>query len=297
MKKIIPTIIILFFTFSVKGQGYHPLVDTNKVWHQLISVWAGSMNWDLQLWLYKINDDSVYQSKNYKILWSKQDTNSQAWLVEGLIREDSTHKVYFKSNLNATEKLYYDFGMSVGDSIELPLQPGSYSKLDSIVQTPFGNGFRNKFVFYGDYDTWIEGMGSIEGLLFPFTIAYVGGGFQLLCYWENDTLKYIDNYFNDCYFGNGPYNGISDLVKNEITLSPNPTTSSITLRLPQLEGDAEVWVFNSLGEQVIKLKVCKAVTSDELRVTSEVKIDVAKLQPGLYFVKTNNFSGKFVKQN
>ena len=290
MKKLIPTIIILFFTFSVKGQGYHPLVDTNKVWHQLINVWVSGMSFDDQLWIFKIEGDSVYQSKNYKILWSKQDTNSQVWGVEGLIREDSTRKVFFKSTLNATEKLYYDFGMNVGDSIESPMMgPGNYFKLESIIQIPFGNGFRNQYVFYGGADTWIEGMGSIEGLLFPFTIAYVGGGFQLLCFWENDTLKYIDNYFNDCYYGNGPYNGITDVTKEEIVISPNPATSSITLQMPQLKGDADIIVFNSLGEQVLKTKVHKA--------ESEVKLDVAHLPTGMYFVKMNNYSGKFVKQN
>jgi hypothetical protein len=64
--------------------------------------------------------------------------------------------------------------------------------------------------------------------------------------------------------------------------------------MPQLEGDAEVCVFNSLGEQVLKTKVHKA--------ESEVRLDVAKLHAGMYFVRMSDagcriYTGKFVKQN
>ena len=289
MKKLIPAIFIYFFTFNVSAQSYHPLVDTNKVWHQLINVWVSGMTFDDQLWIYKIEKDSVYQTNNYKILWSKQDTNSQAWIVEGLIREDSTHKVYFKNTLNTSEKLYYNFGMSVGDSIESAMNPGNYFKLESITQIPFGSGFRNQFNFYGGSDTWIEGMGSIEGLLFPFTITYVGGGFQLLCYWENDTLNYIDPTFNYCYYGNGPYNSISERNKKEISLSPNPATTSINLSMPQLTSDAEIEVFNSFGQLMMTQHATKADRT--------IVLNIETLPAGIYFVKMSGFTAKFVKQN
>ncbi|MFH0894393.1 MAG: T9SS type A sorting domain-containing protein [Bacteroidota bacterium] len=76
---------------------------------------------------------------------------------------------------------------------------------------------------------------------------------------------------------------------DQITLFPNPATTSITISIQPLQSDAEVLIFNSLGEQVLNTKVHKA--------ESEVQLDVAKLPAGMYFVKMNKYSGKFVKQN
>ncbi|MFH0895863.1 MAG: T9SS type A sorting domain-containing protein [Bacteroidota bacterium] len=107
---------------------------------------------------------------------------------------------------------------------------------------------------------------------------------ELIGYVKNgDTTGYI---YTDSYLL-----GIEapEFLEKQISISPNPATTSITLQMPQLESDAEVCVFNSLGEQVLKTKLHKA--------KSEVRIDVAKLPAGLYFVKMNNYSGKFVKQN
>jgi hypothetical protein len=140
---------------------------------------------------------------------------------------------------------------------------------------------------------WIEGMGALNGFFFSGN-CMVGFIEELVCFHNSGLLKYVNPNYGSCFFN---YTGISEQVKNSIIISPNPATTSITLQIPQLESDAEVCVFNSLGEQVIKLKFCKAVTSDGLRVTSEVRIDVAHLPAGLYFVKMNNYSGKFVKQN
>jgi len=47
-------------------------------------------------------------------------------------------------------------------------------------------------------DTWIEGIGSLRGLLYS-GLAPAGGFTKLLCCSHNDTLQYIDSSFNNCY--------------------------------------------------------------------------------------------------
>jgi len=75
-------------------------------------------------------------------------------------------------------------------------------------------------------------------------------------------------------------------------LYPNPTTTTLTLRL-QAPGQtiATLKIYNALGQQVMELKPKAA----------EIKIDVRKLKSGVYFVegftrKGERFEGKFVKE-
>jgi hypothetical protein len=85
--------------------------------------------------------------------------------------------------------------------------------------------------------------------------------------------------------------GIEEEIKvyNGFMIYPNPARSEITLKFDKsFEKDVIVSVFNSLGEIVIKQKMCKT--------ESDVRFDIARLQAGIYFVKVNGYSGKFIKQ-
>jgi hypothetical protein len=79
--------------------------------------------------------------------------------------------------------------------------------------------------------------------------------------------------------GEGGTTGLSDTSINNLSISPNPTTSSITLN-NLLIGD-EVSVYNTLGQRVFNNKV-SAVT---------LSIDLSELgNNGIYFVRVNDIS-------
>ncbi|MFH0893649.1 MAG: M43 family zinc metalloprotease [Bacteroidota bacterium] len=83
--------------------------------------------------------------------------------------------------------------------------------------------------------------------------------------------------------------GINE-IKNDFYLSffPNPAGNEIRIKLNKPLGkDAYISILNSIGEEVLKRKVYK--------MESEVKLDVAAFPTGMYFVKVNGYSGKFVK--
>ncbi|MFH0894447.1 MAG: T9SS type A sorting domain-containing protein [Bacteroidota bacterium] len=84
--------------------------------------------------------------------------------------------------------------------------------------------------------------------------------------------------------------GVGEVINQpkEMKIFPNPASSSITIEMPQLEHDAEILIFNSIGEVVVKQRICKT--------ESDVMIDIARLQVGIYFVKVDGYSGKFVKE-
>lgn len=136
--------------------------------------------------------------------------------------------------------------------------------------------------------------GNYNASVFYFSMApfclqdtiFVGSvSFSISSKNHRDPIQIISEYTNPCHLPNGISEANSE---NFLEIFPNPATETITLTLPSLAGPAEVSVFDALGKEVIKLKVCK--------VESEVRVDVAKLPAGLYFVKANGYVGKFVKE-
>ncbi|MFH0893794.1 MAG: T9SS type A sorting domain-containing protein [Bacteroidota bacterium] len=85
--------------------------------------------------------------------------------------------------------------------------------------------------------------------------------------------------------------GVKELTKEakEMKLYPNPSSENIIVELKTEQNeDYDLTVNNVLGEIVLKRKVQKTERT--------ISLDVSDLPAGLYFVKFQNFSGKFVKQ-
>jgi len=79
--------------------------------------------------------------------------------------------------------------------------------------------------------------------------------------------------------GEGGTTGLSDTSINNLSISPNPTTSTITLN--NLQSGEEVSVYNTLGQRVYSSKV-SAVT---------LSINLSELgNNGIYFVRVNDIS-------
>lgn len=112
--------------------------------------------------------------------------------------------------------------------------------------------------------TWV----GTSGFTFPANIirSYSGSAFA--------TLSINDNEFN----------------LKDITLYPNPTTSSIKLKLLASE-KAEIQIFNAMGKLI----------KTEKKYDANEKIDVSEIATGLYFVKVNinglTVTRKFIKSN
>ncbi|MFH0895341.1 MAG: YCF48-related protein [Bacteroidota bacterium] len=152
-------------------------------------------------------------------------------------------------------------------------------------------------VFFTDSNT-----GYILALESPWSTNMLkttdaGINWSYVCTFEDEELACMDFVdANTAYLGGiAIYKSINaasveDLVNSQMNIPvyPNPANDYVILALPESADIAEVSIINSLGDVVLKSKVHNA--------KSEVKIDVAKLPNGMYFVKMNNYSGKFVKQ-
>ena len=136
-------------------------------------------------------------------------------------------------------------------------------------------------------------MGSLFGVLQSGTCLLVGDSPQLLCFHENDTLKYFNDNFPGCYIVTGidPHGSNRETVK----VFPNPTSGTVSINIKDLSVlPVKIVFYNPLG-QVLYDKI--------VRFDGE-KIDLSSYEgyPVLFYTITGlsgntNSSGKIMLLN
>jgi hypothetical protein len=203
MKTYVSFISVFFLTtMSLSAQT---LVKENKLWS---NTWIGTdFSWPYgvkyESYYIKFQGDTIINDILYKKILRSDDKFQSEWYVYGAIREDSAKKIFtYNTNLHPGEVLLYDFGLEIGDSILIdswyvPVTKVEYTKLqnfnDSIKQIELDGIF-----------IWLEGIGSVGnstgGILIGLPECYMLGKYQdIVCYYENDTLKYSNPRFESCF--------------------------------------------------------------------------------------------------
>lgn len=119
----------------------------------------------------------------------------------GYLREDTlSRKVYFYDHYEDEEGLLYDFGIEEGESVTINncfTDIGPATMQCTQIDSTLLNGEYKKVFLFGNI-TWIEGIGSLYGLLFSEISSPPGGGNELLCCSYNDVQLYQNEIYNTC---------------------------------------------------------------------------------------------------
>lgn len=247
--------------------------------------------------------DSVLEGKTYRILdqWRavfewQGDTSSyppQYRIQHSLIREDSG-KVYVKYLLHvlpdwqpSDEILLYDFTLDIGDTITLPcfvcntdttynliveskdsvLTQLGYRKSITLIKDGLINLEELVGVNPSDRITWIQGVGSNKGLLYDFDLQTA----NLLSLVHCDVNFLCHKQDSQYVYGVGYCRMYATDVKEEtpqlITIYPNPTDNSITVKLPIKFSSCTLQIIDLQG-RVVKTETLsgnsQAITTDNL---------------------------------
>ncbi len=263
MRKLLLSVLFFGLMIGAKAQ-YHPMLGDSCKWNCLSSnVYNGNQqpqySWFTNIYRYKINHDTIINSKSYKIIDEVRascigcaDSNVL------LLREDSTSRiVYFLDT--TTEKIYYNFNFQIGDSIKIQNKFYHVLNIDSTMTL---QGFRKRIKFSfvllsSDTLQWIEGIGSNLGIHYLSEINDItqGGGdlFGLLCSWKNTQQTFQGNFNSlqiiNCIAEGGTV-GINYLSqKIPISIFPNPTSSSFTIKKSSSE-NLQFHLYNLIGQNV-----------------------------------------------
>ena len=234
MKPIIP--FLFFFVFSVaNSQNYQPLLEENRSWSTVDEYYHLNFGGANRSHHYYLNGDTIIESISFFRIYKIDDYYSTDNMV-GFVREDTLKRVYFR-DLQENEGLIYDFNVNINDTIEY-----TYMGIHSIMAVVTGisefdgtdpprRSIELQEIEGTTTETWIEGIGSSQGLLESGAeiSGLVGADFELLCHHEDDSLIYLNPRFSGCSW---PLNvGINPLEgqkqEHEPVIYPNPAKERI----------------------------------------------------------------------
>ena len=253
-------------------------------------------------------EDTIINSLTYKKLYIYFDTifNKNNATYIGGIREDSQKRVYYKGDTvihdfkpmidfhDFEEIVLFDFSVNIGDTIrEGNFPEGAWIIVENIDTIQIGNTYRKRFHFNPmPWVKWIEGIGSLKGLLFTSGDLPTNGlNNDLICFKQNGEILYFNTEFSDCI----PFITSIKIEKHdnsEITLFPNPSNiNSIKIN------------FGELRISIIQIVDCngRLIGIYNVEMHSSYNLSTEKYQPGIYFYKATNengiaYTGKFVVQ-
>jgi len=216
-----------------------------------------------------------------------------------------------RSDTSSQEYLLYDMEAGLNDTIlvtgiESYLSNWNFYSHDMVVTSIdsvlIGNNYRKR-INLDDLSTstnekWIDGMGSMSGILHNVSGLVGGDWFQLLCYSENDTLKYQDSSSNSCFIEST--NIENKNIEQNILIYPNPANDNLTISINSPKASQANAQLRIMDVSILDI-TGKQVTSKKYKGESKKYIvNVENLPAGLYFIKIKTNNGeimrKFVKQ-
>ena len=188
------TIFLLSILFA-KGQDYEyiPFVEEGTRWSyaSITMAYEGGSKYKAGYAVYQLKGDTIINGLNYKKLYGGCSEVYQAALRE------ENKKVYI-IKVQEEEKCFFDFNLQKGDFMVSGSNNHHYrvTKVDTI---QIGESKRKRFVFSSGYETWIEGIGALEGF-YPLQGRILSLEGQGINYQKKDSevvYKTDEWYFNE----------------------------------------------------------------------------------------------------
>lgn len=268
MKKLL----LLIITLTSIGTKAQMLVDTNKVWNVVECSNFGGCGTAV----FHFDGDTTIGINQYKLLTLNFDSGGGFFNYPFAAREDTSNKQVFFYYGNS-EYLAYDFSLNQGDTFTTNINGcGFQMTVDSVDTVTLLNGESRKRMFLSNIsqEIWIEGVGSLYGLT---NVGVYSCSFdlnpELICFKENDTLKYLSPNYTNCFFNTL---GISELSsQNNFKIKPNPFSefTTLTFESPLHERNTLI-ILNTHGQTVMEYQNIQG---------NEIKIEKDKMNSGIYF--------------
>ncbi|HEX5112080.1 MAG TPA: T9SS type A sorting domain-containing protein [Saprospiraceae bacterium] len=244
------------------------LLDENNLWMDV----HNTINFGTYYKFFQLQNDTTIASNTYKKLYSKYDEPTSMWEFICGIREDSSGKVYFVRRASEEERLLYDFNLKLNDSFFIC--NNSYIYVNAIDTITLLNGeSRKRIQFDPGPETWIEGIGSLDGIEADGGTYYcitTGEDFPFLnCFSKNGEVLFKDEWHSyPCLDGT---TALQNLSTKSFNLYPNPTKGIVQV---------------SPDDAVLKsIRVYSSTGVFQTEFFNTHTIDLGNLNSGVYFLE------------
>lgn len=264
--------------FTLLGQTYVPLLDTQNEWH-FTSCYEGCIT-DV----YYTNGDTLVNNKTHKIL-DGYHYISRTFLLHEDIEEKKILLTKISSN-RIDEYLLYDFGLEEGDTFEMknPFTPfpeeGGLFVLDSIRNTIIWAGTTRKHFYFSPHETnqistqnviWVEGVGSLSMINAPGGHPDINEVGLLNCFFKDAELFY-SNLTPEVTVCEPTILSLSENKKPEVVIYyPKNNKSSCFIRNTEKIKRVELFDFNG-----------RRLTDFQVFCQNEIRLDLDTVSNGVY---------------
>lgn len=260
--------------FHAEAQG---LVDKSNKWNVVINP---TFTPDYHSYSVRLIEDTLINGFIYDKIYYSFDSMNSKWIYqEGMLREDSSGKIFYRTDIDP-EIILYDFSLKANDTFRI--DPFCTLTVDAIDMIILNNGEKRKRITLSKLNQpnwgtthWIEGIGSELGLISHFRFCHTDYADELLCYYRNDSLLYPKNP-KSCFITTD----LENVRTNNFVISPNPFQSFLEI---DNEDSKYIYfeIYNLEGTLLIKGNIQE----------SNSKIDLNDLLSGVYIIKFQSRGG------
>jgi hypothetical protein len=210
----------------------------------------------------------------------------QDWALHSLMRENEK-KIWYKKNMSSDEILLYDFSLEIGDTV--PNSWGDYFPpvvVEDISYKIMSNGeerrvfWLSSLIHSSNNEYWIEGIGSILGLIYPLWGEVTGGYYDLLCYYENNELIFQHQTWETCYKNSVGIN----IYDHQIKIYPNPANNILHIENVDDVDISHIHLVNIQGQIIKQFEPTKT------------QLDVSDITSGMYFITFVSSKGNITQK-
>lgn len=280
-----------------------PTSIDNPTWYEVEFSGNDTHNYSTHHYrIYRLIGDTTIAARVYSKLMMFENPNDHVSMAQyvGAIRSDTCGSTYYIPK-NKNEYLLYDFSKEVGDTIhsdflkdDLHIDYYEVVSVDSVDIE--GIGLRKRMVVESKEGTgtWIEGIGSSKGLLWPVLPGYYylstmhntvnNYGRLLLCNYQFNKEAY-KQWEGDCYYQGSSGTLASKQDFSDVKIYPNPTRGNLTIDLLNKK-DVVIKAYNQLGQEVMY----------ENNANGVIKKNVAEWNEGVYQILLFEATGELIGQ-
>ncbi len=294
MKKISFVFSAVFYIILQSG-AQNTIVKTNSTWSVLEygTILAGGSGEMPQQTIccigteeITIRNDSTYNEREYKKVFSNIGIKNK---FRGLIREEDQKIFFIRQNL-LHEHLLYDFSIENGEMIAITDTGGTEISLYAVVDEIIVNEVIKKRIQLkwsledeSAVNTWIEGIGSMYGLLCN-GLPKTGGGMKLLCVSQNGTPIYQNPLFAKCSYDDSDRQEIGSILGLPVHTGLNAINDS-DFSIQVSDGEAAIHSFGRMITQIEIFNISGQKVYFNRKLKNPNEIQLRFLNKGLHIIK------------